>query len=66
MSGGQELPGGQAAAEPLPVLPLPEVPGRGHGQGGERERDVIRIDQLLINFISRVRESSNKNDSINN
>ena len=32
--GGQELPGGQAAAEPLPVLPLPEVPGRGDGEGG--------------------------------
>ena len=36
--GGQELPGGQAAAEPLPVLPLPEVPGRGHGQGGGAHR----------------------------
>ena len=41
MSGGQELPGGQAAAKPLPVLPLPEVPGRGHGQGGEIERELL-------------------------
>lgn len=32
--GGQELSGGQEAAESLPVLPVPEVSGRGNGQGG--------------------------------
>ena len=34
VSGRQKLPGGQTEAEPLPVLPLPKVPHRGHGQGG--------------------------------
>lgn len=32
--GRQELPGGQEAAEPVPVLPLPEVFNGGHGEGG--------------------------------
>lgn len=32
LPGQQGLPCGQAAQEPLPVLPLPEVPGRRHGQ----------------------------------
>ena len=32
--GRQELPGGQAAPQPLPVLPLPQVSGGGHGEGG--------------------------------
>ena len=35
LPGGQELPRRQAEAEPVPVLPLPEVPGCRHGQGGE-------------------------------
>ena len=30
----QELSGGQAAAQPVPVLPLPKVPGGGDGEGG--------------------------------
>ena len=34
LSGRQELPSGQAEAEQVPVLPLPEVLGRRHGQGG--------------------------------
>ena len=34
LSRGQELPRGQAPKEPLSVLPLPEVPGGGHGEGG--------------------------------
>ena len=34
VSGGQELPGGQAAAQPVPVLPVPEVPDRRDGEGG--------------------------------
>ena len=34
VSGRQELPGGQEAAEPVPVLPLPEVFNGGHGEGG--------------------------------
>lgn len=33
LPGKQGLPCGQEAAEPLPVLPLPEVPGCGHGEG---------------------------------
>ena len=32
--GGQELSCGQEKKKPLPVLPLPEVPGRGDGEGG--------------------------------
>lgn len=34
MPGRQKLSGGQAPAEPVPVLPVPEVPAGGHGQGG--------------------------------
>ena len=34
LPGGQELPGGQAEKKPLPVLPFPEVSGRGDGEGG--------------------------------
>ena len=34
LPGRQELPGGQEEEKPLPVLPLPEVPGRGDGEGG--------------------------------
>ena len=38
VSGGQELPRGQAEEEPLPVLQVPEVPGRGDGEGGGQNR----------------------------
>jgi len=34
VSSREELSSGQATSQPLPVLPLPEVPGRGHGEGG--------------------------------
>ena len=38
LSGGQELPRGQAEEEPVPVLQVPEVSRRRHGQGGCSDR----------------------------
>lgn len=35
---GQELSRGQASAEQMPVLSVPEVPASGHGQGGGAHR----------------------------
>ena len=37
LSGGQELPRGQAEAEPVPVLQVPEVSRRRDGQGGRQD-----------------------------
>jgi len=36
--GRQELSGGQAPTEPVPVLPISEVPTGGHGEGGGANR----------------------------
>lgn len=33
LPGKQGLPRGQKKAQPMPVLPLPEVSGRRHGEG---------------------------------
>lgn len=38
MPRGQELSRGQAQAEQMSVLPVPEVPASGHGQGGGAHR----------------------------
>ncbi|CAN0229505.1 unnamed protein product [Bubo scandiacus] len=47
LPGQQELPGGQTPPQPLPVLPLPEVPGRRHGQGGGAHRQPKRPEGSL-------------------
>jgi len=38
LPGRQELSGGQAPSESVPVLSIPEVPTGGHGEGGGANR----------------------------
>ena len=45
VSGGQELPRGQAEEEPLSVLQVPKVPGRRHDQGGGQDRQSQRAER---------------------